>query len=217
MILDSIANRINKKLYRGKQRRMVQKWWADGGDERFRYDYDLNRGSFVMDLGGYEGQWTSNIYDRYRCRIAVFEPVSTFAASIRERFDGNEDVEVLEYGLGSSSRTETIYLWGAGTSAFRKRAKTEQIRIIDVEEWFRVNQSGLVQLMKVNIEGGEFELLERMLEAGLMARVENLQVQFHNIAAESTRRMERIQEGLRETHEPTYQYKFVWENWARKR
>ena len=101
MNFSAIANRINKKLYRREQRRMVQKWYADGGDERFRYDYELNGRSFVMDLGGFEGAWASTIYDRYRCRIVVFEPVSQFAAAIRARFADNEDVEVFH------SRTTT--------------------------------------------------------------------------------------------------------------
>ena len=35
-------------------------------------------------------------------------------------------------------------------------------------------------LMKINIEGGEFELLERLLETRLISRIENIQVQFHN-------------------------------------
>lgn len=217
MNLDVIANRLNKKLYRRKHRRMVHKWRADGGDARFRYDYDLGNDSFVMDLGGYEGQWTSDIYSRYRCRIAIFEPVAAFAASIRQRFHQNDDIEVFQYGLGGFSKTEMIYLWGAGTSAYRKRSDGEEIRIIDVETWFDEHQVDSVQLMKINIEGGEFELLERLLETGTISRVENIQVQFHNIAVESTRRMEHIQRGMEKTHEPTYQYKFVWENWMLKR
>ena len=216
MSLEAIANRLNKKLYRRRHRRMVQKWYADGGDDRFRYDYDLDGGSFVVDLGGYEGEWAGNIHARYGCRIAIFEPVAAFAKSIRERFGDNDDIEVFQYGLGGSSRTETIYLWGAGTSTFRKRAQGEEIRIVDVEQWLDDHRVDSVQLMKINIEGGEFELLERLLESGSISRIENIQVQFHNVAVGSTRRMERIQEGMEATHEPTYQYKFVWENWALK-
>jgi len=217
MNFEAIANRLNKKLYRRKHRRMLRKWRADGGDARFRYDYDLNSDSFVMDLGGYEGQWASDIYSRYRCRIAVFEPVAAFAAAIRQRFRHNEDIETFQYGLGGSAKTEMVYLWGAGTSAYRRRTEGEEIRIVDVETWFDEQRVDSVQLMKINIEGGEFELLERLLETGSISRIENIQVQFHNVAVESARRMERIQEGMKNTHEPTYQYRFVWENWTLKR
>ena len=71
MGFEALANRLNKRLYRRKQREMVKKWRDDGGDRRFRYSYPLDRSSFVMDLGGYEGQWASGLYSRSRCRIWV--------------------------------------------------------------------------------------------------------------------------------------------------
>ena len=216
MNFSAIANRLNKKLYRRKHRRVLQTWKDDGGDERLRYDYDLNSNAFVMDLGGYEGKWTVNIREKFRCQVAIFEPVKKFSETIKDTFSQDDNVEICQYGLGGSSRTETIYLWGAGTSTFRKRAKAEEIRIVDIAQWFSDRNIQTVQLMKINIEGGEFELLERLLETELISCIENIQVQFHNIAVESTRRMELIQQGMRRTHEPTYQYKFVWENWALK-
>lgn len=216
MDLERIKNRINKKMYRREHRGYVRQWWADGGDERFRFDYPLTRGSHVLDLGGYEGQWASDIYGRHRCRISIFEPVHSYAENIRQRFAQNDDIDVHEFGLGASSRSETIYIKGAGSSAYGKRAEAEDMRLVDVNEWFDDEDVRSVDLMKINIEGGEFELLERMLECSLVNRVRDLQIQFHNVATDSKRRMEAIKTKLAETHSPTYQYKFVWENWSRK-
>lgn len=216
MDLERLKNRLNKKLYRREHRRNVKKWWADGGDARFRFDYDLNPDSFVMDLGGYEGQWASDIYSRYRCRIAIFEPVSGYAENIRRRFQRNDDIELFEYGLGGSTRNETIYIRGAGSSAFGKKADAEQMQIVDAAKWFAEHSCDNVDLMKINIEGGEFELLEKLLDADLARRVRDFQIQFHNISFGATDRMERIKERLSLTHSPGYQYKFVWENWTRK-
>lgn len=196
---------------------MVGRWYADGGDYRFRYDYPLNNQSLALDLGGYQGQWASDLYARYRCRIKVFEPVSRFADDIAKRFRCNDDIEVLRFGLGATSRDETIHVCGASSSLYKKKADSETIRIVDVAQWFDDNAVRAVQLMKINIEGGEYELLERMLEAGLVGSVDDIQVQFHNIAADSSRRMEAIQRGLAATHELSYQYRFVWENWKRRR
>ncbi len=215
MNFEEFANRLNKKLYRRQHRKVVKKWWEDGGDRRFRFSYPLDRSSFVMDLGGYQGQWASDLYSRYRCRIAVFEPVGRFADAIGERFEQNEDIEVFRFGLGAVSKSETIYIRGAGSSTVRKRAEAEEIRIVDVGQWFDDNSIASVALMKINIEGGEYDLLDRMIEAGLVESIENIQVQFHNFTVDATRRMGRIQEGLGRTHTPTYQYRFVWENWAR--
>jgi FkbM family methyltransferase len=148
--------------------------------------------------------------------LAVFEPVSGYAESIRKRFRLNAQIETFEFGLGASTRDDTIFIRGAGSSTFGKKADAETIRIVDVADWFAEKAISNVDLMKINIEGGEFELLERMLEAGLTRLVRDFQIQFHNIAFDATARMERIREGLSQTHTPGYQYKFVWENWTRK-
>lgn len=216
MNFDGIANRLNRRRYRRKHREILRQWWDDGGDSRFRFDYELDGQSLVMDLGGYEGQWASDIYSRYRCPIMIFEPVGVFAGRIAERFRKNEDIQVFNCGLGAVSRTETIYLHGAGSSTYRKRSNAEEIQIEDVKEWFDEHGISSVQLMKINIEGGEYELLKRLIETGLIESVENIQVQFHNVAVDSSRRMEAIQRDMARTHAPTYQYRFVWENWKRK-
>ena len=73
-----------------------------------------------------------------------------------------------------------------------------------------------IDLIKINIEGGEYDLLDHILEIGFVENIENLQIQFHNFVENSDSRMETIQTKLSQTHKPTYQYKYVWENWKRK-
>jgi FkbM family methyltransferase len=217
MIGRALENRLRKRKHRRAYRAMVEKWREDGGDVALRFEYPLDRNSLVVDLGGYEGQWASDLYSRYRCRVLVFEPVAAFAAQIAERFCRNDDIEVFDYGLGAATRTQTIHLRGASSSTFRTDASTDTIRIVDVAEWLSEKGIDSIQLMKINIEGGEFELLERLIETGGIERIDDVQVQFHNVASDSAQRMERIQQRLRHTHEPTFQYRFVWENWRRKR
>ncbi len=211
--------RLTEILHRRRRRRdyraMVKKWYADGGDDRFRFDYDLDERSFVLDLGGYEGQWASDLYARYRCRIAIFEPVTRFAENIGARFRKNGDIAVFPCGLGATSRTETIYVHGASSSVQKRQAESEQIQIVDVQQWFEEHKVEAVQLMKVNIEGGEYELLERLVASGLIGRIDDIQVQFHNFTPNAAARMEQLQRAMRATHTPTYQYRFVWENWRK--
>ena len=146
----------------------------------------------------------------------MFEPVRQFAQALSGRFEKNDDIEVHQFGLGAVAETQTIYIHGAGSSTRRRRGEAEEIRIIDVQQWFDENQITSVALMKVNIEGGEYDLLDRMIETGLVESVGNIQVQFHNFTVDARRRMERIQTALQRTHTLSYQYCFVWENWVRK-
>jgi FkbM family methyltransferase len=217
MPLSRFSEMLRRRRRRRDYRAMVKLWYADGGDDRFRFDYDLDERSLVVDLGGYEGQWASDLYARQRCRIAIFEPVARFARNIEARFRKNKDITVFACGLGASSRTETIYVHGASSSTHKKQAQSEQIELVDVQQWFEEHGIESVQLMKINIEGGEYELLERLVETGLIAKIDDIQVQFHNFTADAAARMERLQRAMRATHTPTYQYRFVWENWRRNR
>ena len=210
-LTESLRRRRRRRDYRA----MVKEFYADGGDDRFRFDYPLDESSFVLDLGGYEGQWASDLYARHRCRIAVFEPVVRFADNIRARFRKNSALTVFPFGLGASTRTETIYLHGASSSTHKKQSHSERIEIVDALQWFEEHGVGSVQLMKINIEGGEYELLERLIATGLIGRIDDIQVQFHNFAPDAAARMERLQQAMRATHTPTYQYRFVWENWRK--
>ncbi len=74
-----------------------------------------------------------------------------------------------------------------------------------------------IELLKLNIEGGEYELLESLLENDCITYFKNIQVQFHDFLFDNAKeRMTKIQEQLSKTHELTYQYEFVWENWKLK-
>lgn len=218
MLVKKMIGAIQKRTFPSEHQLMVKKWFSDGGDQAFRFDYDLNENSIVIDLGGYQGQWASDLFGRYQCRIFIFEPVTTFADQIDIRFRNNNKINVYPYGLGGDSRSEEVYLAADGTSLFGDAGNKEKIQIIDVKDWLNENIAGQanIDLIKINIEGGEYELLDRLIETGLIAAIENIQVQFHDVSPTSLAHMNAIQTELHKTHEPTYQYKFVWENWKRR-
>jgi FkbM family methyltransferase len=214
--MNRLINRVRQKFFPSKFEMMVMQWFQDDGDKKLRLDYNLNDKSLVLDFGGYEGQWASDIFSKYECNIIVFEPVQSFADSIQQRFKLNNKIEVCQYGLGNSSRMETIHVSANGSSTFGKSSETESIQILDIKDWIEKRNITKIDLIKINIEGGEYELLERLLDSNLIEIVENIQVQFHDISDDSRRRMNEIQKGLTKTHKPTYQYEFVWENWTKK-
>lgn len=224
MVVKKILRKIKAKLFPSKPKLsefqvLIKKWRLDNGDGTLRLDYDLNEQSIVFDLGGYEGQWASDIYDKYGCNIFIFEPVNSFATKISERFRENNKIKVFTYGLGGYTRSEIIYISGVGSSIYREGETGESIEIIDVKDWMDRNSISHINLMKINIEGGEYELLDRMIECNLIKIIDDIQVQFHKIKAidDPVSRMEKIQKELAKTHELTYQYNFIWENWRRKK
>lgn len=195
----------------------LSRWREDNGDRTHRRYYrDLSEHSLVFDLGGYEGQWASDIYSMYRCKILVFEPVEEFARQIADRFRRNPDVLVHHFGLADRDRTAPIALDKDGSSLFGVGRPSVDGRFVEANRFLREHAIEFVDLMKINIEGGEFDLLEHLLNTDWVRRICNIQVQFHAFVPDAEIRMAAIQERLAMTHVPTFQYHFVWENWRLK-
>ena len=135
-----------------------------------------------------------------------------------DRFAAVEAIQPLNYGLsdieGSFGLTDSVD--GSSFISERKGDLPElecRLRALpDVLEELGVERIGL---MKINIEGGEYDLLQSMADRDLFGRVDSLQIQFHDFAEDAVRRREAIQDALSRTHECTWCYDFVWEYWKR--
>lgn len=182
-----------------------QSIWQSQGLEYLRYEYpDLQPDSVVIDIGAYRGEWASQIRARYGCCVIAVEPTDSIdgwqCETIKKAawlFDG-----ILRFG--------GAYYY---TSAFED--PTHEYECFDVNSLLR--RFDEIALLKLNIEGAEYDLLEHIYRGGLMARIRDLQVQFHLVEDEdSEMRYEVISELLLETHSPTWRYAHCWENWRRR-
>lgn len=191
-------------------------WQEVRGDKTLRIDYDLTSDSLVIDVGGFEGQWASDIFSKYCCCIYIFEPVDEFADFIEQRFANNPRVVVKRFGLAGANKKERITLSGDASSFHTDGGTTKIAQLVPASGVLRDLGLDMIDLMKINIEGGEFELLDHLLTEGWISRIRHIQVQFHDFVPGATGKMQEIRERLAETHEPTYQYTFVWESWSLK-
>ncbi len=209
----------------GKQSRSAgeqeyRAWLSVEGDLTLRLDYDLSPESIVFDVGGYKGQWASDIFSKYQCRIYVFEPVADFATFIRNRFSKNGKISVFHFGLGWHTVGATIEVDADKSSLFRgglgRAGKTEKTRIVSASDFLQERGISRIDLIKINIEGGEYDLLRHLFESGWMERILNIQVQFHEFVPESRKKRDETRRMLARTHSLTYCYDFVWENWRKR-
>lgn len=191
-------------------------WYKIKGDATLRLDYPLSETSIVLDVGGYEGNWCAQIATRFNPNIFVFEPVPSYYEAIAARFASNPKVKVYNFGLSDRSETQTLSVLADGSSAFRVGANQIRIELVDICAFLEQAQIGEVDLIKINIEGGEYPLLARMLEAGVAKKCKDIQIQFHNFVPDAESLRQRIRHQLEKTHNRTYDYFFVWENWRRR-
>jgi FkbM family methyltransferase len=192
----------------------IARWFQDQGDRRLRLVYpELHQNSIVFDLGGYKGQFAADICERYGCQVFVFEPFGDFYRHLKSRFAQNPRIRAFPFALGRRDEKQRLFYRDDGTSVFGETDTFEQIEVKSFDSFMAENRIECIDLIKINIEGSEYDFLESVVEKGLQTRLTNIQVQFHKDIPDSHRRMTQIKEALLKTHELTYAYEFVWENY----
>lgn len=179
--------------------------WVYDSAENLRYKYDLSPEDTVVDIGACKGDFAEVIYARYGCNMIMIEPTN-WIHEVRvpgqkiEAAAWKYDGDIL---MGGSFFATSVYEVGI------KVYKSVDVARILKDEY---------ALVKINIEGGEYELLSYMIEQDMITRFKNIQVQFHVVGGmEYEDWYSKIAAELAKTHELTFRYAFVWENWKLKK
>ena len=194
----------------------ISEFLRDGGDRALLYNYpNLTEDSIVFDVGGYVGEWSTDLQDRgYKGRLLVFELVKQFFDELVYKFQFDENVELYQFGLSSETRTVDITLKNNSSTIYATGGPTEQIELVSINDFIKDFDS-TIDLIKLNVEGEEYNILEALIESDQLDKFNNILVQFHNIDSDSDTRRAKIQEALRKTHSCVFDYEFVWESWTR--
>ena len=110
-----------------------------------------------------------------------------------------------------------MYVNGDGTSFNTETGEAITVEIRTVESVLNQWNLEKIDLLQVNIEGDEYELLQHMIDTGLINKFKNLQVQFHLGIKDAVAKHESICEGLIEKgFKIKYSYPYVWEAWTKE-
>ena len=188
----------------------IGRWFQDRGDSTLLLNYPLDEDSVVLDVGGYKGNWSASILDKYNPYICIFEPVKEFYEVCKNRFKDNPKITVLNYGFSNKHEEQTICLCNDASAVSAEGAC--KVTLEDIATAITTK----VDLISINIEGSEYNVLPRMIESGIVKLCKYIQVQFHWKGVENCVQMrDEVRRKLAETHTETYCYPFVWESWRR--
>lgn len=215
-IVGWFARLLRREVLRDPFLLAVRRWFKDNGDNTLRLDYPLNPASVVWDLGGYHGDFAMQINQRYGCRVFVFEPMPAFHAECARRFAAIENIICLRFGLSDKEGWFGISDSADASSFVRANDGGQHAELRPITKMFDELRVNTVDLLKINIEGGEFEVLPALIDAGMLNRVRYIQVQFHNFVPGARAKRDTIRTALGNTHVEMWNYPFVWESWARK-
>jgi len=178
--------------------------WLHSGMEKNRYQYDLIPSDLIMDIGAYQGFWSKMMHEIYGCRAIMFEPVD-----ILNEFKDTDWAIVVQaaawifddkLNFGGNGYWTSHYIYGV-----------QEYPCININKY--LNQP--IAVLKLNVEGAEYDILDHILKSGLQKNIKNFQIQFHNMEEYCINKRKEIQGELSKTHKQTWNVDFVWENWER--
>lgn len=162
----------------------------------------------VWDVGAFEGRWSREILDRYpTADLHLFEPVPLYAAMLPK-----EGVWIHPYGLSDADGQATITVAGDRSSTYEMgySGTSEGIVLRDILEELG---DQTVHVLKLNVEGAEYPILERLTQANRLHQIHTLLIQFHTFIPNFGERYLAIKKAMLKTHTLTWRTPFVWERW----
>lgn len=198
-------------------------FYRAGGNALLYQDLPLTDTDRVLDAGGFHGEWTAGILVRYGCYCDLFEPAPEFMNLCSALLNRNPRVNLYPAALGGRERILRFTLAGSGTSAFTEQKEVFgfDAPVVAINAYLdRLRHQGLspdipgaLGCLKLNIEGGEYEVLETLLNSGVVDRFRCLLIQFHRQPEGYAIRYQRITRDLARTHSRVWGFPYVWERW----
>jgi FkbM family methyltransferase len=183
-------------------------------------NHDLTPDSWVLEAGAFKGSFAAKARAKWDCHVLCFEPIDGFFQDLRKRFAKDPKVLMVHAALGPVMQQGVKFRVKGDMSGQWTHEGKEEPCIMVTLDW-AIAALPVVDLANINIEGGEYDLLEDMLRKSLAKRFKFIQVQFHNLPqAAHLARWEAIRWGLEKTHQlafgcpPTEFLSNTWEGWS---
>jgi FkbM family methyltransferase len=185
-------------------------WYQMNGDNTYRINYNLNPNSIVVDIGARHGNWSDLIKQRYGCNVYCFEAVKEFCEQLKLK-----NYIVFNYAVVDDFGTIDLGIFEGEASILYDNKDTNNI--INVEsipafKMFELIDKDYIDLMKINVEGAEYNILNNLINNYLISKIKSIQVQFHLIK-NCEELYNKISKNLEKTHKITWRFPFIWENW----
>lgn len=179
----------------------IEKWREMDGDNTLALDWELTEDSHVWEIGGFEGRWAQQIWDKFHCHITIFEPQLWAFDKMKKRFEGIDKIEIHPYGLWT--RDEVLPIGGHDTDGAGIYSDRNPVKVVMFRDFYK-EISGFrkpIDLALMNIEGMEYDLLPRFVGSGVMERFDYFWCQFHpGLTGDKGELSAEIFNGIERTH-----------------
>jgi FkbM family methyltransferase len=190
----------------------IEQFASQGYNNRLYSELKIEKNETVLILGGYLGASISEWRSLFDCEVVAFEPIPEYAQKLRLDFITDEKVLIQEFAVSGQEGFIDLGIEGEATGRYSNSQTKLRVHSKDISKV--INQIGdSLKLIEMNIEGGEYENLERLILAGSISKVPTLLVQFHRYTLHEELRRAQIRIELEKTHFCVFEFPWVWERW----
>jgi len=212
----SIARRIyGVKLILSGEPSDVWRWFLFNR-EKLKYAIKFKQEGLVLDIGSYLGEYTEKVLKKNsRLTFWLYEPIPEYYSVCVKRFKNSKNVAVHQKAISADGRNFQMQIDG-----LRSRQESVNflegisIKSISIQEIF--DSVTEIELIKMNIEGMEYECLEQLIRTDSLIKAKHLLIQFHNFENEAQNRRDIIRKQIAGDFNNLYTFEWVWELWIRK-
>lgn len=140
----------------------------------------------VIDIGAGLGDFAVSVaYEHPNCRVYAYEPFPESYRLLEENIKLNSISNVIAapMAVGARSGEMTLFTTGAAvqhtTTNISGLAEAVTVQGLCLDDVFKVNDLLLCNFLKIDCEGGEFDILFNASEATLK-KIENISIEYHD-------------------------------------
>ena len=155
------------------------------------YINSLPRGSLVIDVGANVGKFTK-IFLKKEFKVHAFEPDPIAINELKKNCGHDENLKLFEVAVGIKNESKKLYRYrkfdaanpettiGSSVLSFR-RGKDKpfvEIKCVDFIDYLK-NIENKIALLKMDIEGAEVEILEKIIDEKLYKKIGKIYAETH--------------------------------------
>jgi len=150
----------------------------------------LNEDSVVLDIGSNFGLVVEGLLE-VGCKVYAFEPHPIFFSMLKEKYSENNNIILSDNAVWNKNEKRKFYfkrsfdrLNGGATLLSEKTnitnlALNKEVQCIDIVELITSIDSD-IDVLKMDVEGAEYEILERLISSEAYKRVKSIYFEDHS-------------------------------------
>jgi len=178
-----------------------------------------NPNPIIFDVGGYKGHFSDLILKTLPgAKIFIFEPVYLYYKFLVKKYINNKNIKIFNFALSGHKLKKKISYDDDKSSIYNSSILSpgELVDVISITDFLKQNQIKQVNLIKINIEGDEYDLLSDLINKNKIDIFDQLLIQFHYYKFEDYINFKNLRLSILKTHDEYYNLNFVWSKYIIK-